>query len=244
MQNSTITLVGIEPNFALYELQHALTNGIFEPIRKMQDAHLHLREVIREIKLTGTNSETGKKIEEQVTLTFIAPCSLNSQAESILLAIIKLAGTDGLRIEPDQPQLPLFNVTEDNARQKATVKTTCTKYKVLRVAGIGDDNKNYKLLDFYLDQMATVTVKWQNHTTGWKGRSHLMDYAIHENGSLIVQLNWRLASVILGIPGYEYAVIDLNERHALTKDASKTLHRWLSAHLWTGRTEYITYEKL
>jgi len=239
MQNNISVL--IEPDFARYEMQHALTN-IFEPRRRVKDARFHFHEVVRETRLTGVNKETGQKIEERVTLTFLVPYSLNPQAESILLAIVKLAGMDGLRIEPDQPMLPLFNATEGDARQKSTVKTTCTKHKILKIAGIGVDNKNYKLLDFYLDQLATVTVKWENHADGWKGRSHLMDYATNEDGSLIVQLNWRLAGVMLG--SYQYAMIDLNERRALAKDPSKTLHRWLSAHLWAGKAEYITYEKL
>ena len=234
--------VAIERNFALYEMQHALADGIFEPTRKIKNAELHLRKVVRETRLSWKDEKSGERKEEPVTLTFFVPYALNPQAESILLAIIKLAGTGGIRIEPDQPMLPLFNVTEGEAKKQSTMKTTCTQYQLLKVAGIGDDNKNYRLLDFYLEQMAKVTVKWENHATGWKGISHLMDYAIHEDGSLIVQLNWRIAGAILG--SYEWATINLTERNALDKDASKTLHRWLSAHIWAGKHDYILYKTL
>jgi hypothetical protein len=215
---------------------------VFEATRKIKDAELHLRKVVRETRLAWKDEKTGKRIEEPVTLTFFVPYALNPQAESILLAIIKMAGMEGLRIEPDQPMLPLFNTTEGDAKQRATVTATTSQYRLLKAAGMGDDNKNYKLLDFYLEQMAKVTVKWENHATGWKGMSHLMDYATHEDGSLVVQLNWRIAGAMFG--DYERAVIDLHERHSLDKDASKTLHRWLSAHLWAGNSEYITYKKL
>jgi hypothetical protein len=208
----------------------------------VKDARFHLREVVRETRLAWKDDKTGKRVEEPVTLTFLFPATLNPQAESILLAIIKLAGRGGIRIEPDQPMLPLFNATEGDAKTRTTVKTTCTQYRLLKEAGMGNDNRSYQQLNFYLDQMATVTVKWENHATGWKGRSHLMDYATHEDGSLIVQVNWRLAGAMFG--DYERAVINLDERHALEKDASKSLHRWLSAHIWAGNSEYITYKKL
>jgi hypothetical protein len=157
------------------------------------------------------------------------------------LAIIKLSGLKGIKVEPDQPRLPLFNV-EGNATQKTTGKVICKQYQLLKAAGMGDGKRDYELLEYYLEQMAKVNVKWENHATGWKGMSHLIGYAIHDDGSLIVQLNWRLAGAIFG--DYERAIIDLDERHKLGKDASKTLHRWLSAHLWKGKSEYITYDKL
>src|SRR5436190_3505313 len=236
--------VSLEQSFALCELEYALTDGIFEPTRKIKNAHLTLREVIRETRLTRKNDETGRIEEEAITLTFVVPSVLNALAESILLAIIKMSGMNGIRVEPDQPTLPLFSTAEGGAKAKARVQTTCKQYQLLKEAGMSTGNHDYQQLDFYLKQMARVTIEWKNHTTGWRGACHLMEYITHEDGSLIIQLNWRLAGVVLGIVGYDYAVIDLNERHSLEKDASKTLHRWLSAHLWGGNSEYITYKKL
>ena len=246
MQTSKKALVpaSLEQSFALCELEYALTDGIFEPTRKIKNAHLTLREVIRETRLTRKNDETGRIEEEAITLTFVVPSVLNALAESILLAIIKMSGMNGIRVEPDQPTLPLFSTAEGGAKAKARVQTTCKQYQLLKEAGMSTGNHDYQQLDFYLKQMARVTIEWKNHTTGWRGACHLMEYITHEDGSLIIQLNWRLAGVVLGIVGYDYAVIDLNERHALEKDASKTLHRWLSAHLWRGKSEFITYGKL
>jgi hypothetical protein len=233
--------VSLEQSFALCEINYALTDGIFEPTRKIRNPHLHLREVIRKTKLAWNDEETGKRIEQPVTLTFHAPYALNPQAESILLAIIKLSGINGIKAEPDQPRLPLFNI-EGDAALRATGKVICTQYQLLKEADMGTGKRDYDLLEYYLEQMAKVSMKWKNHTTGWRGMSHLIGYAMHEDNSLVVQLNWRLAGAIFG--DYERAVIDLRERHTLRKDPSKTLHRWLSAHLWKGKSEYITHEKL
>jgi Replication protein C (RepC) len=243
MQTSkkTLMLASLEQSFALYEINYALADGIFEPTRKIKDAELRLRKIVRETRLAWDDVQTGKRIEQPVTLTFYVPYALNPQAESILLAIIKLSGLKGIKVEPDQPRLPLFNV-EGDATLKTTGKVICKQYQLLKAAGMGDGKRNYKLLEYYLEQMAKVSVKWENHITGWRGMSHLIGYTTHSDGSLIVQLNWRLAGAIFG--DYERAIIDLDERHKLGKDASKTLHRWLSAHLWKGKSEYITYDKL
>jgi len=233
-----LILANQEQSFALYEMEHALLDGVFEPTRRGKP--LHYREIIGHSK--WKNPETGEVYEDAIDLKLYVPSVLNPQAESILLAIIKMSGTDGLRIDPDQPMLPLFSTPKDNATTKDTVQTNCTKYKLLKTAGMGDDDKSYKLLDFYLEKMSLIGVIWKNKISGWKGNSWFLSYISHNDGSLIIRLNLRLAGAIFG--EYEYAKVDLNERHILEKDASKTIHRWLSAHLWAGRSEYITYEKL
>lgn len=110
---------GCETSFALLDTHTALTDGLFEPTKKVKDAEWHLRPVIRETKIRWKD-EKGIQRENNVTLTFVVPMTLNTQAESILLAIIKLAGLDGLRIEPEQPCLPIFDTAERDARKKAS----------------------------------------------------------------------------------------------------------------------------
>jgi hypothetical protein len=233
-----LVLANQEQSFALYEMEHALLDGVFEPTRRGEP--LHYREIIGHSK--WKNPETGEVYEDAIDLKLYVPSVLNPQAESILLAIIKMSGIDGLRINPDQPMLPMFSTPKDNATTKDTVQTNCTKYKLLKTAGMGDDDKSYKLLDFYLEKMSLIGVIWKNKISGWKGNSWFLSYISHNDGSLIIRLNWRLAGAIFG--EYEYAKVDLNERHTLTKDPSKTLHRWLSAHLWAGKSEFIRYETL
>jgi hypothetical protein len=90
--------------------------------------------------------------------------------------------------------------------------------------------------------MSAITVNFKNSVTGWSGSDHFISYRAHEDGRLIIKLNWRIAGAIFG--EYFYAEIDLNERKALKKDASKTLHRWLSAHVWKGNHADLYYTTL
>ena len=221
-------------------MQYALLSGVFESKKDVKDAELHFH------KVTGCykwrHPDTGTVYDNAVHLELLVPCTLNSQAESILLAIIKISGTDGQWIDSDQPMLPSFDPPTGNAGMKGTVQILCTKYELLKTAGMDTGKANYQQLDFYLKQLSHIMVDWENTASGWSGSSWFLSHDKHEDGRLIIRLNWRLAGSVFS--EYDYAKIDLNERYALKKDASKTLHRWLSAHLWSGRSEYITYEKL
>jgi hypothetical protein len=243
MQNAKkgqLVLADCEQSFALYEMQYALLDGVFESKKDVKDAELHFRKIEGYYK--WRHPDTGTVYNNAVHLKLLAPYSLNTQAESILLAIIKMSGIDGLQIDPDQPMLPLFDPPTGNARIKDTVQTHCTKYELLKTAGMSTGKHDYQQLSYYLEQLSHIMVDWENTASGWSGSSWFLSHHKHGDGRLIIRLNWRLAGAVLG--RYDYARIDLNERHMLKKDPSKTLHRWLSAHLWSGRSEYITYEKL
>jgi len=232
-----------EESFAVYELNHALIDGLFETSPKMKKGYLQYREVIRNITVIGKDPETGWQRQEHITLTFMAPRVLNATAESILLAILSLAKQDGLSIEPEQLTSP-FTLAEGDAQVRNKVQITCTMYQLMKLAGMGDGKKYYELAKFYMEQMGRATVKWENHTSGWWGLTNILQFTSDSDGRVIAQTNWRLAGALLG--NYYHARIDLNERHVLRKDASKTLHRWLSAHLWqhNGKAEYIKYDTL
>lgn len=235
-----------ERNFCMCDLHHALTDGLFEPSKKVKDADLHYRRVTRDIEVKFKD-HTGKSYIQKVTLSFRYPSTLNTQAESILLAILKIAGENRLEIQPEQIALPLFVGVEEvgQAKNKPIVQTTCSRWELLQIAGMGDDDKSYAQLKFYLRELAAATVEWRNHHTKWEGSSRMIEHAANDDGSLVIQVNWRLAGAILGT--YLYAEIDLDERNTLKKDAAKTLHRWLSAHLRRqtgGRQEYIEYRTL
>jgi hypothetical protein len=234
----------IEKQYAKYELQYALLDGVFETGRKKKNAELSLRKVEGYLDYTDKKGETHK---EAVHLELLVPYLLNTQAEDVLLALIRLSGIYGsrnkLEIESTQPTLPVLSDTaEGQAKEKMTAITIVRQYELLKEAGMGDSKEHYRLLRQYLKQMSEIRVHYENKATKWFGSDYFLKYHANEDGRLIVQLNWRLAGAIFG--EYLYTEIDLNERHTLEKDASKTLHRWLSAHLWQGRSEYITYERL
>ena len=234
----------IKREIAKYEQQHALLDGVFEPTRKSKKGELYLRKVEGYFDYTD---ERGKIHEGAIHLRLHAPYLLNPQAETILLALIQLSSIqethNGLEVEPTQLSLPaIFGTAEGNAREKLTALITVRQYELLKAAGMSDGKDSYRLLKQYLERMSEIRVHYENKATKWFGSDYFLRYYASEDGRLIVQLNWRLAGAVLG--DYSYAKIDLYERRALQKDASKTLHRWLSAHLWAGQTELIKYDTL
>jgi hypothetical protein len=138
--------------------------------------------------------------------------------------------------------LPTFDSPTGNAKTRDTVQTCCTKYELLKAAGMSTGKHDYQQLNFYLKQLSHIMIDWENTASGWSGSSWFLSHDKYKDGRLIIRLNWRLAGAVFS--QYDYAKIDLNERYILVKDASKTLHRWLSAHLWAGKSEFIRYETL
>ena len=167
LKKKPLVLANCEQSFALYEMQHALLDGVFEAVFRGKDAHLRLREVEGSYK--WRHPDTGQVFEDAVHLKLLVPYTINTQAESILLAIIKISGTDGLRIDPDQPMLLSFDPPTDNARIKDTVQTCCTKYELLKASGMDTGKHDYQQLNFYLKQLSHIMVDWENTASGWSG---------------------------------------------------------------------------
>lgn len=231
----------IDKNYAKYELQTALLDGIFEPTKKVKDGHLRLRQI--EAYYDYHDQKNKKVHEKAIYLRLRVPYLLNPQAESLLLAILKLATQEGLHIAPEQPYLTNFFMSpEEDAKFKDIAAAIVTERQLLKEAGMGTGKEDYRLARTYLEQMSEIRVHYENKVTRWRGGDWFMRYKAHEDGRIMLQLNWRLSGAVFG--DYLHAEIDLHERHALKKDASKTLHRWLSAHIWKGKKNYLKYETL
>lgn len=223
-----------------------MLDGVFEPSRKVKDGDLRIRRIKGVYDYKDPN--TGKVHKDAVHLELVIPYLLNPQAESVLLALIKLSGKDGLanglEIETTQPYLPmLFETIKGDVANKPVIYIRTTQYQLLETAGMGKGKQDYRLLGQYLKYMSEITVHYENTADKFKANVHLLETAEDlTTGNIVVRLNWRLSGAILG--KYRYAEIDLKERRALGKDASKTLHRWLSANLWEGGARFYLYKTL
>ncbi len=230
-----------KPRRAQYELQTALLDGLFESTRKVKDGALRLRQV--DAHFDYHSNTDGKTYPQAIYLRLRVPYLLNPQAESVLLALLQLLGQDRQPVNPQETDvIPWLLEPEEAARVKDAGIVLTTEYELLQAAGMNKGGKSYKLLRLYLEQMAEIRVHYENHATRWRGSDWFLRHKVHEDGRLVVQINWRLAGAIFG--SYLYAEIDLDERYALQKDASKTLHRWLSAHLWPGKSSFLKYDTL
>jgi hypothetical protein len=226
--------------FAKYELQTALLDGIFESSKKVSGAEEKRRVIERSfdhVERDENGSVVGQRIKNAITLKLKVPYTLGTAAESLLLAILKIAGQDGDTSLPDD--LLLAN---ENASTKNVQYAELTMFQLLKEAGMTDGKKSYEQAKTYLHLMSEISVWYSNEITGWSGSSWFMAYETNKDGRLKIQLNWRLSGAIFG--EYLHAIINLDERAALEKDPSKTLHRWLSAHIWPGISGNFHYETL
>lgn len=226
--------------FAKYELQTALLDGIFESSKRVAGAEEKRRVIVRSfdhVERDEHGKVIGEKIKNAITLQLKVPYTLGTAAESLLLAILKIAGQDGDTSLPGD--LLLAN---ESASTKSVQSAEMTMFHLLKEAGMSDGQKSYAQAKHYLQLMSEISVWYSNEITGWSGSSWFMAHETHKDGRLRIQLNWRLSGAIFG--EYLHAIINLDERAALAKDPSKTLHRWLSAHIWPGRWGTFHYETL
>ncbi len=226
--------------FAKYELQTALLDGIFESSKRVSDADEKRRTIERKFDHVERDEHgriIGKKIKDAIKLRLKVPYKLGTSAESLLLAILKIAAQDGDTSLPGD--LLLAN---ESASEKSVQGAEMTMFHLLKEAGMSDGKKSYDQAKHYLQLMSEISVWYSNEITGWSGSSWFMAYETHKDGRLRIQLNWRLSGAIFG--EYLHAIINLDERAALTRDPSKTLHRWLSAHIWPGNNGNFHYETL
>lgn len=226
--------------FAKYELQTALLDGIFESSKKVSAADEKRRVIERNfdhVERDENGKIVGEKIKNAITLKLKVPYTLGTAAESLLLAILKIAGQEGDASLPGDILL-----ASESASAKNVQKAEMTMFQLLKEAGMGDSKSAYTQAKSYLQQMSEISVWYSNEVTGWSGSSWFMTHETHKDGRLKIQLNWRLSGAIFG--EYLHAVINLDERAALVKDPSKTLHRWLSAHIWAGHSGKFHYETL
>lgn len=226
--------------FAKYELQTALLDGIFESSKKVAWAEEKRRVIDRSfdhVERDENGNVVGERIKNAITLKLKVPYTLGTAAESLLLAILKIAGQDGDTSLPSD--LLLAN---ESSSTKSVQSAEMTMFHLLKEAGMTDGKKSYDQAKNYLQLMSEISVSYSNEITGWSGSSWFMAYETNKDGRLRIQLNWRLSGAIFG--EYLHAIINLDERAALAKDPSKTLHRWLSAHIWPGRWGKFHYETL
>jgi hypothetical protein len=226
-----------------YEQQIALLGELFVSTKKTKNGHLKLRQIEKNYDY---HEKTGDKTvihRDAIYLRLRVPYTMGIGAESLLLAILKLIGKKGILFIEDPIQMPLILLDpQDYATKKNAGFAMTTEWMLLKESRISDGGHDYDQMRLYLEQMSEIRIYYENKATGWRGGDWFLRYAAQEEGNMMIQINWRLAGAIFG--EYLYAEIDLDERHALKKDSSKTLHRWLSAHLWSGKSGHLLYETL
>lgn len=182
---------------------------------------------------------------EETKLTFTSYEWLDSRDQTILLALIGMAGIESVNITSDASGEigkklwaglnPLNSALGDYG---AVVETTL--YKLLQAAGMNDDTKTYTRVKEIIDRLSQVNCKAQSD--GWQWSMRFLSYAFHEDGTLVVALNARFAQALA--QGSTYARINLEERRRLDGDIAQLVHSWLNATVRAGNTLKIKIDKL
>ncbi|MBC2385596.1 RepB family plasmid replication initiator protein [Pseudomonas sp. WS 5096] len=198
--------------------------------------------------ITRGRRPTGLKVfadYDETKLTFTSYDWLDSRDQTILLALIGMAGIESVNISADSSGEigkklwaglnPLNSALGDYG---AVVETTM--YKLLQASGMNDDTKTYTRVKEILDRLSQVNCKAQSD--GWQWSMRFLSYAFHEDGTLAVALNARFAQALA--QGSTYARINLEERRQLDGDIAQLVHSWLNATVRAGNTFKIGIDKL
>jgi hypothetical protein len=198
--------------------------------------------------ITKGRRPTGLKVfadYDETKLTFTSYDWLDSRDQTILLALIGMAGIESVNISADSSGEigqklwaglnPLNSALGDYG---AVVETTM--YKLLQASGMNDDAKTYTRVKEILDRLSQVNCKAQSE--GWQWSMRFLSYAFHDDGTLAVALNARFAQALA--QGSTYARINLEERRQLDGDIAHLVHSWLNATVRAGNTFQIGIDKL
>lgn len=235
-----LTVTTSKSRWSRYELHIALVDGLFQPQKKIPRSDLQRRQIDAYYDWHTDNQLYPKAIHLQL----LAPYNLGVEAETVLLALLYIAEQTGSSPAVDAvTEVPLLLDPGHDARTRNIGLISTTRYAVLKTAGMRDSQAYYARLDQYLRQLSQVWVYYHNRVSGWEGNDDFFRYRLQKDTDrLLVQFNWRLAGAVFG--NYLKAYIDLNERHQLHTTGAKTLHRWLSAHLWPGKAGTLRLDTL
>lgn len=182
---------------------------------------------------------------DETSLTFTSYEWLDSRDQTILLALIGMAGIESVNINSKASGelgkklwagLSPTNSAEDDSG--AVVKTTL--YKLLQAAGMPDSTATYTRVKEILERLSMVGCTARSG--GWQWSMRFLSYAFHEDGRLVVALNARFAQALT--QGSTYARINLEERRSLEGDIAQLVHSWLNATVRAGNTFQIGIDKL
>jgi hypothetical protein len=210
MSNSSIS------EFAMFDPGHLL-DGLFTPT---SNDHMRLYEV------SGTHNKKP--------LRFSGP-QLSSAHQSILLSIVAITARqkiDDALISPgtkDGKHKKLLDMLEPvgEAIKKNVSVVTCTRYSLLKDAGMARGGREYELLMKLLQQMNEVRLH-----AGTKDVSTRLIVFCLDGETLTISLNWRLTDAIFENQNVN---ISLSERRELSSSrVAKVLHVWLSGYIRPG----------
>lgn len=243
---------------ARLDLRFCLLDGMFSPQKREAGQDLRVRKVACEFDhfdkgAAGSELEGGSagvRTINAVRLSLTIPATLGVRAETLLLAILHLMEMRGNKMPPEDCSTDgALTLRQEGAAKSETIgRFSTTEWELLKISGMDDSAKSYAALRKDLLDLSRIHIHFKNTVTRFEGASSLLAYAIlpdpdqSTTDRVVIDINWRMAGAIFG--RYLYARINLADRHKLTTEAAKVLHRWLSGHIWKGKRSELNLETL
>ena len=110
--------------------------------------------------------------------------------------------------------------------------------EIAKVMGTAKPNeRERKLIRASLKRLASVTVseRIESENVEYHGLPGFIRYKIKDDGRLAFGITRRLAMAAFGEKGWNFALVNMDERNGLKGDISKTLHKWLVAWIFDSK---------
>lgn len=178
-----------------------------------------------------------------IELRFMIWKALDTRDQSVLLALIGMAGKDadnlGAQTQGDRGQQLWIDLEpSEQAQFDRAVVVTTSRYKLIKEAGLDDKGQNYGLLEECLTRLSMVGCR--AHSNGYQWSMNMLSWSEAPDGRINIALNGRFASALEG----QHVRVSLHERHQLHGEASKIAHNFLSAWTKPGRSNKTSLDKL
>ena len=194
------------------------------------------------------------------SIRMAGPYFMTPLDQSVLLALLGIAGTEPLRLTPE-PENEIESMLRQGlecskgAMREDTIFVDTTLYRLSNLVYGERSEDRYELLQESIFRIKAITVQVfvdgetevkngdaKRKKKRW-GSSNLLSYAGGDGDRIQVAVNWRLAQAVAGVD-VQYVRISLAERHDLNDERAQIIHGWLSAWLRPGRSGSIATDTL
>jgi len=173
----------------------------------------------------------------------VSPWKLDIADESVLLAIIAIAGPRGkiLSIGSKHERAIDFRKSLNEKEERETLAISTSLYEICKLIGNSTGGKAKENVEKSLERLAATTIFIE--VAGEKWNSKILSFRRDKKLRLRIALNACSSNAIL-FNDINYTKIDLTERAGLKNDTTKAIHRRLSALVWPSHSTKVGVDTL
>ena len=176
-------------------------------------------------------------------ITVVSPWQLDIADESVLLAIVAIAGLRGktLTIEAKHQSAIIFRENLSEKYERETLAISSSLYELCKIIGNSTGGKAKINVEKSLERLSATTLFIE--VRGEKWNSKIISFFRDKKGRLRIAINANSSHALL-CNDYQYTNIDLIERAGLKNDTAKAVHRRLSALVWPSHSTKVGVDTL